>query len=101
MVERILADQRRRDVASDDPSEASPPSIGEASPMPEMPPSQWTRTQALPCAGVSPGDQRIWKASTFSIFIFRPRLARGRARQNKEQDQAIEKVQFPVQEQRG
>src|SRR5438046_614566 len=39
------------------PSEASPPCIGEASPIPDIPSSVWTRTQALRCAGWSPGDQ--------------------------------------------
>ncbi len=37
--------------------ERTPPCIGEASPIPEEPSSQWIRTQALRCSGLSPGAQ--------------------------------------------
>jgi hypothetical protein len=39
------------------PSEATPPCIGDASPMPESPSSVCTRTKALRCCGLSPGAQ--------------------------------------------
>ena len=51
------------------PSEARPPCIGEASPMPSMPSSVWTRTKALCCVGFSSGAQRTWNASMRVIFM--------------------------------
>src|ERR1700726_2113415 len=50
------------------PSEARPPCIGEASPIPLNPPSLWTLTKALRCCGLSPGAQLIWKTSISRIF---------------------------------
>jgi hypothetical protein len=59
MIKRILADQCRRQIVLDVPSEARPPCIGDASPVPNEPSSQWTLTQALRCAGLSSGAQAI------------------------------------------
>ena len=60
------------------PSEARPPCIGDASPMPDSPLSQCTLTQALRCAGLSSGDQRDLKRldiRDLHVGTFLPALA--------------------------
>jgi hypothetical protein len=56
------------------PSEASPPCIGDASPLPISPLSACTRTKALRCAGRSVADHATWNASTLVIFMDRVSL---------------------------
>jgi hypothetical protein len=55
MIERIRANQLRRKIVSDDPERGEPACIGDASPIPTRPSSQWIRIQALHCAGRSSG----------------------------------------------
>ncbi len=57
------------------PSEARPPCIGEAAPIPKDPSSQWILTQALRCSGLSAGAQLTWNASTTLILTVFPDAA--------------------------
>jgi hypothetical protein len=69
--------------------------------MPEMPPSQM---DAHPGAAlrrrVAGRPANLEGFDLFDLHLSTPTRARARG-SKKEQDQAIEKVQFPVQEQRG
>src|ERR1700722_19264458 len=51
------------------PRDASPPCIGDASPIPDNPASVLIITNALRWVGVSFGAQLIWNASILVIFM--------------------------------